>query len=112
METKRFCLVPNDHVLFDIMALLKNLGRCYSGIFNFELGYADLKVQVEVAEVGARSRSGQHAQPSGGLGWLKKQIHKEREACCQPDLTQLTGHPKVEMESPTILGAKIGVPLV
>lgn len=24
------------------------LGRCYSGGFNFELGFADLKVQVEV----------------------------------------------------------------
>nr|YP_009382625.1 hypothetical protein AEK19_MT2194 [Utricularia reniformis]ART32341.1 hypothetical protein AEK19_MT2194 [Utricularia reniformis] len=24
------------------------LGRCYSGRFHFELGFADLKVQVEV----------------------------------------------------------------
>lgn len=33
------------------------LGRCYSGRFNFELGFADLKVQVEVVRIADKQSS-------------------------------------------------------
>ena len=33
------------------------LGRCYSGRLNFELGFADLKVQVEVVRIADKQSS-------------------------------------------------------